>query len=95
MCAETLPPVAHPSFTEITDCPLQLQKDGILGLVQCPERRISKPSMHLSILSLSGFIPGEQDSTKQPVSNQAIAGFFCYLFLKFNTHFCRIKENEK
>lgn len=38
MCTETLPPVTHPSFTEITDCTLQLQKDIILRLLQYLEK---------------------------------------------------------
>lgn len=34
MCAQTLPPMTHPGFTEITDCTLQLQRE----ILSCLER---------------------------------------------------------
>lgn len=57
MCAETLPPVTHPSFTEITDCTLQLQKDIILGLLQYQERLLfyNPKCIQVFIFSVGSF----------------------------------------
>lgn len=55
--AETLPAVAHPGFTEITDCTLQPQEEITSGLLQCQQRDLSHhpQCILLSILSMGSL----------------------------------------
>lgn len=80
--AETLPPVTHPGFTEITDCTLQPQQDSISGLLQHQQRLIPSSSMYPSIHSVNGLPLVEWEYWIKPVfSPSCLRVHVCLLFI--------------
>ena len=92
VCAETLPPVTHPSFTEITDCTLQLQKDIILGLLWYRDRNSSSITLNVSKYPFSQWVhfSWAREYELHLYSYQAAPQF-----ILFDTHFCRSKYNAQ
>lgn len=92
MGAETLPPVTHPGFTEITDCTLQSQQDITSGLLQYQKRDLSHNSQCIlvCILSVGLFWLSERVLNQTCVLTKLL-----HSSCLFAIHFCRIKYDAK